>query len=196
MKKLFCIFTILFACFAGLSAKENSESDANYLKTPLRLEVSYVPAFSADVKVAWSFPINNIFSFDAGINVNCREANMGLIILGLIFDGEKSLEYYQRTFNFLADTSFWFYDLYLTYGTGFCCTTAGTFLYVPFDVRLGWEPGARKNKACVPKFEFGYFANTFSFYDDTYDEKGNVIKKWESILLWNLILSIGVSIRF
>ena len=144
MKKLISVFALcaLFCC--GLFAQEDSKSSNYGLERPLRFEVGYAPLLGVDFRGAYMFPINDVLRWDVGLEVN----SIDLVLSG-------------RSQNVLAVGSFCFWDFYTSYGLGIGFNDAGGAAFIPLDLRIGWEPGFRKDKKWGFKLETGLFGNTY-----------------------------------
>ena len=60
--------------------------------------------------------------------------------------------------------SFWFGDWYTTYGFGLGISKLGGAAFIPADLRIGWQPGSRKNKRCAFKLEFAAMGSSVARY--------------------------------
>lgn len=80
--------------------------------------------------------------------------------------------------NILAVGDFWFWDFYTSYGVGLGINTVGKVAFIPFDLRIGWEPGSRKNNRFAFKLEAGLFGNTYGakVYEYNNGSKGDYVR--------------------
>ena len=78
--------------------------------------------------------------------------------------------------------------------------TAGGAAFLPFDARIGWQPGARKNNRFAFKLETVLFGNTYG--DNRYEYiNGTEGKKLDDIsvkthFVFSPRLNIGLAVRF
>ena len=198
MKKLISVFALcaLFCC--GLFAQEDSKSSNYGLERPLRFEVGYAPLLGVDFRGAYMFPINDVLRCDVGAEAN--------VFIPGPFDVLAHTMYGEATpfvgipVNFLAFGSFWWWDFYVSYGFGLGINTAGGAAFLPFDARIGWQPGARKNNRFAFKLETVLFGSTYgeNRYENINGKKG---KKLDDIsvkthFIISPRLNIGLAVRF
>lgn len=136
MKKLISVFALCALFCSGIFALESPNR-------PIRIEFEYVTYLGLDVKGVYTFRINDILRWDVGLEVN----SIDLVLSG-------------RSQNVLAVGSFCFWDFYASYGLGIGFNDAGGAAFIPLDLRIGWEPGFRKDKMWGFKLETGLFGNT------------------------------------
>ena len=201
MKKLISVFALCALFCTGIFAQEDSKSSNYGLERPLRFEVGYAPLFGVDFRGAYMFPINDVLRCDVGAEANVFIPGPIDVLAhaGTIYTAET------RTicgipFNFLAFGSFWWWDFYVSYGFGLGINTAGGAAFLPFDARIGWQPGARKNNRFAFKLETVLFGNTYG--DNRYEySNGTEGKKLDDIsvkthFIISPRLNIGLAVRF
>ena len=146
------------------------------------------------------FPINDVLRWDVGAEANVFIPGPIDVLahVGTIYSGTSTI--YGIPFNFLAFGSFWWWDFYVSYGFGLGINTAGGAAFLPFDARIGWQPGARKNNRFAFKLETVLFANTYG--DNRYEKiNGTRGKKLDNISVKTHFvisprLNIGLAVRF
>ena len=201
MKKLISVFALCALFCTGIFAQEDSKSSNYGLERPLRFEVGYAPLFGVDFRGAYMFPINDVLRCDVGAEANVFIPGPIDVLAhaGTIYTAET------RTicgipFNFLAFGSLWWWDFYVSYGFGLGINTAGGAAFLPFDARIGWQPGARKNNRFAFKLEKVLFGNTYG--DNRYEYiNGTEGKKLDDIsvkthFVFSPRLNIGLAVRF
>lgn len=180
MKKLACVFA-LFCVFVGGAIAQGDNPDN--LQRPIRAEVALniMGINGLDVRAAYTFPINDVFRWDLGLDINFLGNGVfdlfdTFTYAGSDTSGESEYIYFGMSFDILAMASFWFWDFYLSYGLGIGINTVGGSAFLPFDIRLGWEPASRKNNLATFKIEAGLFATTlgteiykYKYYYETHD---------------------------
>lgn len=198
MKKLISVFALcaLFCC--GLFAQEDSKSSNYGLERPLRFEVGYAPLLGVDFRGAYMFPINDVLRWDVGAEANVLTP--GFIEVLAHTGTMEAIPAFGIPVNFLAFGSFWWWDFYVSYGFGLGINTAGGAAFLPFDARIGWQPGARKNNRFAFKLETVLFGSTYgdNRYEDINGKKG---KKLDDIsvkthFIISPRLNIGLAVRF
>ena len=200
MKKLISVFALCALFCSGLFAQEDSKSSNYGLERPLRFEVGYAPLFGVDFRGAYMFPINDVLRWDVGAEANVFIPGPIDVLahVGTIYVNTSTV--YGIPFNFLAFGSFWWWDFYVSYGFGLGINTAGGAAFLPFDARIGWQPGARKNNRFAFKLETVLFANTYG--DNRYEYiNGTRGKKLDNISVKTHFvisprLNIGLAVRF
>ena len=198
MKKLISVFALcaLFCC--GLFAQEDSKSSNYGLERPLRFEVGYAPLLGVDFRGAYMFPINDVLRWDVGAEANVLTP--GFIEVLAHAGTMEAIPVVGIPVNFLAFGSFWWWDFYVSYGFGLGINTAGGAAFLPFDARIGWQPGARKNNRFAFKLEKVLFGNTYG--DNRYEYiNGKEGKKLDDIsvkthFIISPRLNIGLAVRF
>ena len=201
MKKLISVFALCALFCTGLFAQEDSKSSNYGLERPLRFEVGYAPLLGVDFRGAYMFPINDVLRWDVGAEANVFIPGPFDVLAhaGTIYTAETRT-FCGIPFNFLAFGSFWWWDFYVSYGFGLGINTAGGAAFLPFDARIGWQPGARKNNRFAFKLETVLFGNTYG--DNRYEYiNGTRGKKLDDISVKTHFvisprLNIGLAVRF
>ena len=189
MKKLISVFALCALFCTGLFALESPNR-------PIRIEAEYVPLFGVDVKGVYTFRINDVLRWDVGLDVNT--INPGLIT-SLVVGGVESGTFTQvgRSINVLAVGSFCFWDFYTSYGLGIGFNTAGGAAFIPFDLRIGWEPGFRKDRMWGFKLETGLFGNTYGakVYKLDGNSKGEFLRTDKAKYIISPKIAVGAVFR-
>lgn len=167
---------------------------------PLRFELGYAPLLGVDFRGAYMFPINDVLRWDVGAEANVLIPGPieMLAHVGTIYGGTSTVV--GTPVNFLAFGSFWWWDFYVSYGLGLGINTAGGAAFLPFDARIGWQPGARKNNRFAFKLEtvlFGstYGDNRYKIINGTNGEKLDDISVKTHFII-SPRLNIGLAVRF
>ena len=190
MKRVIGMLGLCLALCSTIFAQENKGEKAKKtgVNRPLRVEIGWTPLSSIDTKAAYMFPINDVLRWDVGIDVNMMEAALA--------DAEVAKNFLEeiqpgtstnagKSINIIPLGSFWFWDFYTSYGLGVGINTNGSAAFLPVDFRIGWQPGARKNRRFTFKLEAG-------LYGTIYGEKNS--KK--TIFLVSPRTTIGLAVRF
>ncbi len=190
MKRVIGMLGLCLSLCSTIFAQENKGEKAKKtgVNRPLRVEIGWTPLSSIDTKAAYMFPINDVLRWDVGIDVNMMEATLA--------DAEVAKNFLEeiqpgtstnagKSINIIPLGSFWFWDFYTSYGLGVGINTNGSAAFLPVDFRIGWQPGARKNRRFAFKLEAG-------LYGTTYGEKNS--KK--TIFLVSPRITIGLAVRF
>ncbi|MCI6186419.1 MAG: hypothetical protein MR739_04495 [Spirochaetia bacterium] len=201
MKKLISVFALCALFCTGIFAQEDSKSSNYGLERPLRFEVGYAPLFGVDFRGAYMFPINDVLRCDVGAEANVFIPGPFDVLAhaGTIYTAETRT-FCGIPFNFLVFGSLWWWDFYVSYGFGLGINTAGGAAFLPFDARIGWQPGARKNNRFAFKLETVLFGNTYG--DNRYEYiNGTEGKKLDDIsvkthFVFSPRLNIGLAVRF
>ncbi len=171
MKKIISVLALCALFCSGLFALESPNR-------PIRIEAEYVPLVGIDVKGVYTFRINDVLRWDIGLDVNTINPGLltSLAASGTIEFGTSTEV--GRSINILAVGSFCFWDFYTSYGVGVGINTAGGAAFLPFDLRIGWEPGFRKDRMWGFKLETGLFGNTYGAKVYEYDgnSKGALLR--------------------
>ena len=176
MKKLISVFALCALFCTGIFALESPNR-------PIRIEFEYVTYLGLDVKGVYTFRINDVLRWDVGLEVNAIDQAL-----------------FGRSQNVLAVGSFCFWDFYASYGLGIGFNDAGGAAFIPLDLRIGWQPGARKNNRFAFKLETVLFGNTYG--DNRYEYiNGTRGKKRDDIRVKTHFVSsprlnIGLAVRF
>ena len=168
MKKLLCAIAVSFAVFSGLFAEGGLGGfiENNKCERPVRIEADLGLAWggvSAEVRGAYMFRITDTFRWDLGLGLSYSSFSPMDTVLSTAqreeneFPGGDSI-------NTILFASFWFGDWYTTYGFGFGINTLGGAAFIPADLRIGWQPGSRKNNRCAFKLEFAALGSTVARY--------------------------------
>lgn len=198
MKKLISVFALCALFCTGLFAQEDSKSSNYGLERPLRFEVGYAPLLGVDFRGAYMFPINDVLRWDVGAEANVLTP--GFIEVVAHVGTMEASPVVGIPVNFLAFGSFWWWDFYVSYGFGLGINTAGGAAFLPFDARIGWQPGARKNNRFAFKLETVLFGSTYG--DNRYEYiNGKKGKKLDDIsvkthFIISPRLNIGLAVRF
>ena len=198
MKKIICALALCLAICSSIFAKEDTDSkssDEYELKRPVRIELGYVPLIGFDAKGAYMFRINDVLRWDVGVDVNF--INPGIITTLLLSGGPFSGYSVEvgYSLNILAMADFWFWDFYTSYGLGVGINTVGKAAFIPFDLRIGWEPGARKNNRVQFKLEAGLFVNTYGSKTNE-RENGITYQTTQIKYIVSPKMNIGLAVRF
>ncbi|MDD5928612.1 MAG: hypothetical protein PUC37_02300 [Spirochaetales bacterium] len=193
MKKFLCVLVVCLTFGAGLLAAE--ESDNHGLERPIRLELGYSPLLGVDFRGAYMFPINDVLRWDVGMDMNVIHPGpleQTIYTGGLVWIAGEYLKF-GTAINFLAHGSFWWWDFYATYGLGLSVNTLGGVAFIPFDLRIGWEPGALKNNRVAFKLETALFGTSVAL--GVYKENGELVDKTPAYYTISPRLNIGVAVR-
>ena len=71
---------------------------------------------------------------------------------------------------------------------------SGSATFLPVDFRIGWQPGARKNRRFAFKLEAGLYGTTYGEKNSTND--GNKVLSKKTIFLVSPRTTIGLAVRF
>lgn len=199
MKKILCVLALCLAFCGGVFAQNDSASKSSVeyeLKRPVRIELGWVPLLGLDVKGAYMFRINDVLRWDVGVDMKFMDPGliMSLIQSGVIFGTDTEIGF---SFDVLAMADFWFWDFYTSYGLGMGINTVGGAAFIPFDWRIGWEPGSRKNNRVQFKLEMGLFGTTYGAkVYDYYNRSSTGLMRTELRYIVTPKLNIGVAVRF
>lgn len=192
MKKFLCALAVALALCTTVAAED---SDNHGLERPIRLELGYTPAFGVDFRGAYMFPINDVLRWDVGLDVNVLypgPLEQTIYTGGLIWVAGEYIQF-GCPINFLACGSFWWWDFYASYGLGFSVNTIGGGVFLPFDLRIGWEPGALKNNRVAFKLETALFGNSVAIA--VCKDNGEVVDKTPAYYTVSPRINLGVAIR-
>lgn len=160
MKKILCALAVSFAIFSGLFAEGGLGGfiENHKCERPVRLEADVgltIGGTAAEVRGAYMFRFNDTFRWDVGA---------GLSYVGGVaepgFYPEPNQTFGGGSINIITFGSLWAWDLYASWGLGLGYNVLGGFGFIPADVRLGWQPGSRKNKRCSFKMELASMGTT------------------------------------
>lgn len=198
MKKIFLSLALCLAFVTGLFAEEKAERKNFGLERPLRFELGYAPLLGVDFRGAYMFPINDVLRWDVGAEANVLAPGFLETLMHVkTINADESITV-GIPINFLGFGSFWWWDFYVSYGLGLGVNTAGGAAFIPFDARIGWQPGARKNNRFAFKIETVLFGSTYA--DKRYYTKSDGTKvETESKKAHYIIsprLNLGLAVRF
>ena len=160
MKKILCALAVSISIFSGLFAEGGLGGfiENHKCERPIRIEadIGLIPGgTAAEVRCAYMFRLNDIFRWDVGA---------GLDYVGGVaepgFFPESNQTFGGGSINIITFGSLWAWDLYGSWGIGLGFNTLGGVGFIPADVRLGWQPGSRKNKRWQLKLELASMGST------------------------------------
>ena len=168
MKKLLCALALSLAVFSGLFAEGGLASfiENNKCERPIRIDADFGLAWgggAAEVRGAYMFRITDTFRWDLGLGLSYTNFSVMDTVLSTAQREEN--EYAGGdSINTILFGSFWFGDWYTTYGFGLGISKLGGAAFIPADLRIGWQPGSRKNKRCAFKLEFAAMGSSVARY--------------------------------
>lgn len=202
MKRIIGMLAFCLALCSTVFAQESKDGKAKKtgVDRPMRVEIGWTPLLGIDTKAAYMFPINDVLRWDVGIDVNAMTASLIDTILAKSFLKEDLIQAGTSTTvgkstNIISFGSFWFWDFYTSYGLGVGINTNGSAAFLPVDFRIGWQPGARKNRRFAFKLETGLYGTTYSEKITDYYDTSKVLSK-KTIFLVSPRTTIGLAVRF
>ncbi|MBR5401000.1 MAG: hypothetical protein IK102_04230 [Treponema sp.] len=146
MKKITCIITTLLILVGSIFAQEGHKwTDGLSAGGLFRLGI---PTSGLEIHSRYAFPITKSIHVDAGLNIN-------LCLSWYAYGGDAGVAFGGTSI--IPNASVWYKDFYLHYGLGI--GSASKTHFVPYDIRIGWQPGSTKkeNGVCF-NMEMGLIA--------------------------------------
>ena len=165
MKKILSVFVVLGMISCALFAKESSNKWYENLSAGGLLRLGF-PTFGLEIHNRYEFPITESIHIDAGLNLNLC-SGWGLTVSS----GNDSVGVETAGLSLIPNVSFWFKDFYAYYGLGLGFATETMF--IPYDVRIGWQPGSsKKEKGVLFNMELGLIGTpSLSFENEKITDK-------------------------
>ena len=148
MEKILSVFVALGMISCALFAKESSNKWYDNLSAGGLVRLG-IPTLGLEIHSRYEFPITESIHIDAGLNWNLCFG------LGLkVSSGNNSAGFEIAGSSLISNVSFWFKDFYAYYGLGL--GFAKEPMFIPYDVRIGWQPGSsKKEKGVLFNMELG-----------------------------------------
>lgn len=205
MKKILCVLVMSLALCGALFAQAAENAASKNWYENIRLEAEVPLLLSLDFSAAYEFPINSVLRWDAGLDVNFIMPDLLTSLMAGLSNLSAETKIGTST-GITAFASFWFWDFYTRYGLGLGFTSVGGSCFVPFDFRLGWEPGSRnRDKGFFFKMETGFYGGCLGWeskWNKTeYDKDGKAVtvpvtEKYVHNYPFYKLLSLGVAYKF
>ncbi|MGP1564811.1 MAG: hypothetical protein ACTTHU_05210 [Treponema sp.] len=199
MKRIIGMLAFCLVLCSTIFAQESKDGKAKKtgVDRPMRVEIGWTPLVGIDTKAAYMFPINDVLRWDVGMDVNMMTASSidiveGQRILNELLGKNATVG---QSINIIPFGSFWFWDFYTSYGLGVGINTIGSAAFLPVDFRIGWQPGARKNRRFTFKLEAGLYGMAYSEKITDYYDTSKVLSK-KTIFLVSPRTTIGLAVRF
>lgn len=197
MKKLLCALFFSLTLVTGLFAEGGLGGfiENNKCERPIRLEadagLTYGGA-SFEVKGAYMFRITDNLRWDLGLGVSYNTyAYSDSVPFGSNLNENQF--YGGDSFNTILFGSFWFGDWYTNYGLGVGVSKAGGAAFIPFDWRIGWQPGSRENNRVAFKLEFALMGSSVACYETSGVD--NISRYKKTVFCIAPRLNLGIAVR-
>lgn len=183
MKKLLCVITTLFV-LAGAAFTQESKKWYDDISAGALVRLGLFTN-ALEVHTRYEFQLTQSMHIDAGLNVNTAIPSLlGVLAGGASQFGNEgeisekggdvdSVKTSVGGLSIIPNVSFWFKDFYAFYGLGIGNS------FIPYDIRLGWQPGeTKKEKGVCFNMELGVTATPVvtEYIDENNKEARNEVK--------------------
>ena len=158
MKKILCVITT-FMLLTGLAFAQEGNKWTDNLSAGGLFRLGF-PTSGLEIHSRYAFPLTESIHVDAGLNINlclswAAGVSFGADSAAVAFGGNS----------IIPNASIWYKDFYLYYGFGIGSATKAHF--IPYDIRLGWQPGnTKKDEGVCFNMELGLIGTPMETYEN------------------------------